>query len=116
MIRRPPRPSLSATLFPYTAFVRSSVKTHPLFAPYFAGGRRVCYGARAINEGGLQSVPKLTFPGGALIGCSAGFVNVPKIKGNHTAMKTGMLAAEAVFAALAAGREGHAEQAADAAA
>ncbi len=63
------------------------------------------YGARAINEGGWQSVPKLTFPGGALIGCSAGFVNVPRIKGSHTAMKSGMLAAEAVFAAIAAGRE-----------
>ena len=65
------------------------------------GGKRIAYGARAITEGGFQSVPKLTFPGGALIGCSAGFVNVPRIKGSHNAMKTGMLAAEAAFAALA---------------
>jgi electron-transferring-flavoprotein dehydrogenase len=69
------------------------------------GGRRVAYGARAINEGGWQSVPKLAFPGGALIGCAAGFVNVPRIKGSHTAMKSGMLAAEAAAAAIAAGRE-----------
>jgi len=69
------------------------------------GGRRVAYGARAITEGGFQSVPKLAFPGGALIGCSAGFVNVPRIKGSHNAMKTGMLAAEAVFNALGEGRE-----------
>jgi hypothetical protein len=67
-------------------------------------GRRVSYGARAINEGGWQSVPKLIFPGGALIGCSAGFVNVPRIKGSHTAMKSGMLAAEAAYTAIAAGR------------
>jgi len=65
----------------------------------------VSYGARAINEGGWQSVPKLAFPGGALIGCSAGFVNVPRIKGSHTAMKSGMLAAEAIVAAIANGRE-----------
>ncbi len=67
------------------------------------GGRRIAYGARAITEGGLQSVPKLSFPGGVLIGCSAGFVNVPRIKGSHNAMKTGMLAAEAAFAASAPG-------------
>ena len=67
------------------------------------GGKRIGYGARAITEGGLQSVPKLAFPGGALIGCGAGFVNVPRIKGSHNAMKTGMLAAEAAFAALARG-------------
>jgi len=79
-------------------------KTHPAIAPTLEGGRRICYGARAINEGGLQSVPELAFPGGALIGCSAGFVNVPRIKGTHNAMKTGMLAAEAAFAALADGR------------
>jgi electron-transferring-flavoprotein dehydrogenase len=79
-------------------------KTHPAIAGHFAGGRRISYGARALNEGGLQSIPKLTFPGGALIGCAAGFVNVPKIKGNHTAMKSGMLAAEAVAAALAGDR------------
>jgi electron-transferring-flavoprotein dehydrogenase len=70
------------------------------------GGKRVGYGARAINEGGLQSIPKLVFPGGALIGCSAGFVNLPRIKGSHNAMKTGMLAAEAAFAALGDKREG----------
>ena len=76
-------------------------KTHPHVRQHFTGGRRVSYGARALNEGGLQSIPKLTFPGGALIGDSAGFVNVPKIKGTHTSMKSGMLAAEAVVEALA---------------
>jgi len=81
-------------------------KTHPSIAPMFEGARRISYGARAINEGGFQSVPKLTFPGGALIGCSAGFVNVPRIKGSHNAMKTGMMAAEAAFNALSEGREG----------
>ena len=81
-------------------------KTHPEIRPLLEGGRRVAYGARAINEGGLQSVPKLTFPGGALIGCSAGFVNVPRIKGTHNAMKTAMLAAEAAFASIKAGSEG----------
>jgi electron-transferring-flavoprotein dehydrogenase len=81
-------------------------KHHPLIAPVLEGGRRIAYGARAITEGGLQSVPKLYFPGGALIGCSAGFVNVPRIKGSHNAMKTGMMAAEAAFAALSAGRSG----------
>ncbi|HPF47773.1 MAG: electron transfer flavoprotein-ubiquinone oxidoreductase [Alphaproteobacteria bacterium] len=75
-------------------------KTHPLFAGLFDGAKRISYGARAINEGGLQSVPKLSFPGGALIGCSAGFVNVPRIKGTHNAMKSGMLAAEEAFKAL----------------
>ncbi len=79
-------------------------KTHPEIRKHFEGGRRISYGARALNEGGLQSIPTLTFPGGALIGCSAGFVNVPKIKGTHTAMKSGMLAAEAVAAALAGDR------------
>jgi flavin-dependent dehydrogenase len=68
------------------------------------GGKRVSYGARALNEGGIQSIPKLVFPGGLLIGDSAGFLNVPKIKGTHTAMKSGMLAAEAVAAALAGDR------------
>ena len=77
-------------------------KTHPAIKPIFEGGRRVAYGARAIVEGGFQSLPNLTFPGGALIGDSAGFLNVPKIKGTHTAMKSGMLAAEAAFDALAA--------------
>ncbi|MSO92446.1 MAG: electron transfer flavoprotein-ubiquinone oxidoreductase [Rhodospirillales bacterium] len=80
-------------------------KAHPAIRPTFEGGRRIAYGARAINEGGFQSIPSLTFPGGALIGCAAGFVNVPKIKGSHSAMKTGMLAAEAVYAALARGDE-----------
>jgi electron-transferring-flavoprotein dehydrogenase len=78
-------------------------KTHPAVRGHFEGGRRVSYGARALNEGGLQSIPGLTFPGGALIGDAAGFVNVPKIKGTHTAMKSGMLAAETVADALAAG-------------
>jgi electron-transferring-flavoprotein dehydrogenase len=75
-------------------------KTHPDVRGHFEGGRRISYGARALNEGGLQSIPKLTFPGGALIGDSAGFVNVAKIKGTHTSMKSGMLAAEAVIDAL----------------
>ena len=89
-------------LSPYDEFQR--FKTHPAIRPTFEGGKRLAYGARAINEGGLQSVPKLAFPGGALIGCAAGFVNLPRIKGSHNAMKTGMLAAESAFAALAAGR------------
>ncbi|RXZ65958.1 electron transfer flavoprotein-ubiquinone oxidoreductase [Pelagerythrobacter rhizovicinus] len=80
-------------------------KHHPAIREYLEGGKRVAYGARAINEGGWQSVPKLAFPGGALIGCAAGFVNVPRIKGSHTAMKSGMLAAEAVAAAIAGGSE-----------
>ncbi|RPF72581.1 electron transfer flavoprotein-ubiquinone oxidoreductase [Aurantiacibacter spongiae] len=80
-------------------------KHHPDIREMLEGGKRVAYGARAINEGGWQSVPKLAFPGGALIGCAAGFVNVPRIKGSHTAMKSGMLAAESVAAALAEGRE-----------
>ena len=88
-------------LSPFDEFQR--FKTHPSVRPTFEGGRRIAYGARAINEGGFQSIPKLVFPGGALIGCAAGFVNVPKIKGTHTAMKTGMLAAEAAFEALEAG-------------
>ncbi len=91
-------------LFPYMEFQR--FKHHPLIEPVLRGGRRIAYGARAITEGGLQSVPKLSFPGGALIGCSAGFVNVPRIKGSHNAMKTGMLAAETAFKALQAGRAG----------
>ena len=90
-------------LFPYMEFQR--YKHHPLIAEVLEGGRRVAYGARAITEGGWQSVPKLTFPGGVLIGCSAGFVNVPRIKGSHNAMKTGMMAAEAAFAAIGEGRE-----------
>ncbi len=82
-------------LSPFEEFQR--FKTHPSIRDYFEGGKRLAYGARAINEGGLQSVPKLIFPGGALIGCSAGFVNLPRIKGSHNAMKTGMMAAEAAF-------------------
>jgi electron-transferring-flavoprotein dehydrogenase len=77
-------------------------KTHPDVRKHFEGGRRISYGARALNEGGLQSLPKLSFPGGLLIGDAAGFLNVPKIKGTHTAMKSGMLAAETVAEALAA--------------
>src|SRR3954462_4769167 len=81
-------------------------KTHPAIRAEIEGGRRVSYGARAINEGGYQAIPKLAFPGGALIGCSAGFVNVPRIKGTHTAMKSAMLAAEAAFTAIATDRRG----------
>ncbi|MAY66438.1 MAG: electron transfer flavoprotein-ubiquinone oxidoreductase [Rhodospirillaceae bacterium] len=88
-------------LSPYDELQR--YKTHPSIAPILEGGRRISYGARALNEGGYQSVPGLSFPGGCLIGCTAGFLNTPKIKGSHTAMKTGMLAAEAVVAALKAG-------------
>ena len=90
-------------VFPFEEFQRW--KQHPKIREILEGGRRVSYGARAINEGGWQSVPKLAFPGGALIGCSAGFVNVPRIKGSHTAMKSGMLAADSLAAALAGGRE-----------
>jgi electron-transferring-flavoprotein dehydrogenase len=82
------------------------VKHHPKVRAFLEGGKRIGYGARALTEGGLQSVPKLTFPGGALVGCGAGFMNVPRIKGSHNAIKTAMLAAEAVAAALAAGRSG----------
>jgi electron-transferring-flavoprotein dehydrogenase len=89
-------------LSPFDEFQR--FKTHPAIRDTFAGGKRLAYGARAINEGGLQSVPKLAFPGGALIGCAAGFVNLPRIKGSHNATKTGMLGAEAAYAAVAAGR------------
>ena len=91
-------------LSPFDEFQR--FKTHPEIRPVFEGARRVAYGARAINEGGFQSIPKLTFPGGLLVGCAAGFVNVPKIKGSHNAMKSGMCAAEAVFDALAKGEAG----------
>ena len=89
-------------LSPFEEFQR--FKTHPLVRDTFASGKRISYGARAITEGGYQSVPKLTFPGGALIGCAAGFVNVPRIKGSHNAMLSGMLAAEHVAAALARSR------------
>ncbi len=91
-------------LSPFDEFQR--VKHHPRIRAMLEGGKRIGYGARAITEGGLQSVPRLAFPGGALIGCCAGFMNVPRIKGSHNAMKTGMLAAEAAFAALGAGRAG----------
>ena len=90
------------TLSPFSEMQRW--KHHPAIAEMLQGGRRVSYGARVINEGGWQSVPRLAFPGGALIGCSAGFVNVPRIKGSHTAMKSGMLAAEAAYAAIAEDR------------
>ncbi|MGI2036447.1 4Fe-4S dicluster domain-containing protein, partial [Rhizobium panacihumi] len=89
-------------LYPFEEFQR--FKTHPAIAPTFEGGKRLSYGARAITEGGYQSVPKLTFPGGALIGCSAGLVNVPRIKGSHNAVLSGMLAAEKLAEAIAAGR------------
>jgi electron-transferring-flavoprotein dehydrogenase len=85
-------------LSPFEEFQR--FKTHPNVRAVFEGGRRVSYGARALNEGGFQSIPKLTFPGGCLVGCTAGFLNVPKIKGTHTAMKSGMLAAEAILDSL----------------
>ena len=92
-------------LFPYMEFQR--FKLHPAIKPMLEGGKRISYGARALNEGGLQSVPKLVFPGGAFIGCEAGFLNVPKIKGSHTAMKSGMLAAESIAEALIGGDEGY---------
>ncbi len=92
-------------LSPFEEFQR--FKTHPAIKETFEGGRRICYGARALNEGGLQSLPELIFPGGAVIGCSAGFLNVPKIKGNHLAMKSGMLAAEAAADALAGEKPGN---------
>jgi len=90
-------------IYPFEEFQRW--KTHPEIKAILEGGKRVAYGARAINEGGWQSVPQLAFPGGVLAGCSAGFVNVPRIKGSHTAMKSGMLAAESIAAAIKAGRE-----------
>ena len=90
-------------VYPFEEFQRW--KQHPEIRKILEGGKRVSYGARAINEGGWQSVPQLAFPGGVLAGCSAGFVNVPRIKGSHTAMKSGMLAADAIAAAIAGGRE-----------
>ena len=90
-------------LFPFEEFQRW--KQHPAIRAILEGGKRISYGARVINEGGWQSVPKLAFPGGALIGCSAGFVNVPRIKGSHTAMKSGMIAAQSIAAALLADRQ-----------
>ncbi|RPB11587.1 hypothetical protein P167DRAFT_507588 [Morchella conica CCBAS932] len=95
-----PNPYLS----PYGEFQR--MKHHPFFASVLEGGRCISYGARALNEGGFQSIPQVTFPGGALIGDTAGFLNVPKIKGTHTAMKSGMLAAEACFDALETNKTG----------
>jgi electron-transferring-flavoprotein dehydrogenase len=89
-------------LYPYMEFQR--FKHHPEIAAVLEGGKRIAYGARAISEGGWQSIPKLTFPGGALLGCSAGLLNVPRIKGNHTAMLSGKAAGEAAWAALQAGR------------
>jgi electron-transferring-flavoprotein dehydrogenase len=91
------------TLSPYDEF--QQMKHHPLYANILEGGRRISYGARAINEGGLQSIPKLTFNGGALIGCSAGFVNVPRIKGSHNAILSGMLAATAAVNAINNGQQ-----------
>ncbi|HHX90293.1 MAG TPA: electron transfer flavoprotein-ubiquinone oxidoreductase [Paracoccus sp.] len=91
-------------LYPYMEFQR--FKHHPMVAELLEGGKRVAYGARAISEGGLQSIPKVVFPGGALLGCSAGLVNVPRIKGNHNAMHSGIEAAEAAFAAISEGRQG----------
>jgi len=91
-------------LSPYDEFQR--FKTHPAIAPTFAGGKRIGYGARALTEGGWQSIPKLIFPGGALLGCGAGFMNVPRIKGSHNAMLSGIAAAEATFDAISTGR-GH---------
>jgi electron-transferring-flavoprotein dehydrogenase len=91
-------------LNPYEEFQR--YKTHPSIRPYFEGGKRLAYGARAIAAGGLMSLPKLVFPGGVLIGDDAGFLNASRIKGSHAAIKSGMLAAEAAFASLHAGRSG----------
>ncbi len=90
-------------LSPYEEFQR--YKTHPEIRKFLEGGKRIAYGARAITAGGLQSLPKLVFPGGALLGCDAGFLNTSRIKGSHTAMKSGMLAAEAAFEALTANRQ-----------
>jgi electron-transferring-flavoprotein dehydrogenase len=91
-------------LSPYEEFQR--YKTHPKIRHFLEGGKRLAYGARAISAGGIQSLPKLVFPGGALIGDDAGFLNASRIKGSHAAIKSGMMAAEAVFDALAAGRTG----------
>ncbi len=91
------------TLSPFDEFQR--FKCHPMIAPTLEGGERLAYGARALTEGGWQSVPKLVFPGGALLGCAAGFMNVPRIKGSHNAVLSGILAAEHVAAAIAEGRE-----------
>ena len=89
-------------LSPYGEFQR--FKTHPAIRDTFEGGKRIAYGARAITEGGWQSIPELVFPGGVLVGCAAGLMNVPRIKGSHNAMLSGIAAAEAAFAAIGAGR------------
>ena len=89
-------------LSPYGEFQR--FKTHPAIRDTFEGGKRIAYGARALTEGGWQSIPKLAFPGGVLVGCAAGFMNVPRIKGSHNAMLSGIAAAEAAFAAIGEGR------------
>lgn len=91
-------------IYPYMEF--QQFKHHPIVAGLLAGGRRIAYGARAITEGGWQSIPKVVFPGGALVGCAAGLVNVPRIKGNHNAMLSGIAAAEHTFSAISAGRHG----------
>ena len=91
-------------VYPYMEFQR--FKHHPMVADLLKGGKRVAYGARAITEGGYQSMPKLAFPGGALLGCSAGMVNVPRIKGNHNAMLSGIAAAEAAHQAIRRTRVG----------
>jgi electron-transferring-flavoprotein dehydrogenase len=107
-LRRPPELP-NPYLYPYMEFQR--FKHHPMVAELLKGGKRVAYGARAITEGGWQSMPKAAFPGGALLGCSAGLVNVPRIKGNHNAMLSGIAAAEAAACALAAGAVGrHADR------
>jgi electron-transferring-flavoprotein dehydrogenase len=90
-------------LSPYQEFQRW--KTHPNVSKYLEGGKCISYGARALNEGGLQSIPKLTFPGGMLVGCSAGFMNVPRIKGSHTAIKSGIVAADAITKAVKSGED-----------
>ena len=92
---------------PYDEFQR--YKSHPLIRRTLEGGKRIAYGARALNEGGVQSLPKLVFPGGCLVGCDAGFLNMPRVKGSHAAMKSGMMAAEAAYARVADGSEGHDE-------
>ena len=89
-------------LNPFKEFQRA--KTHPLIRQHLEGGKRISYGARALTEGGIQAIPRLAFPGGALIGCAAGFMNVPRIKGSHNAILSGMMAAKAAFAAIEAGR------------
>src|SRR5690606_10920147 len=90
-------------LSPFDEFQR--YKTHPAIRQHLEGGKRIAYGARSLTAGGLLSLPKLVFPGGVLVGCEAGFLNASRIKGSHAALKSGMMAAEAAFAALTAGRQ-----------